>query len=79
MLIRDEDSYDKWCPMMRLFNPVQKVSGHNVTIEVEDGEETGCVERGYAQCLGSDCMMWRRDRDPELGYCGLAGKPTEVF
>ena len=28
------------------------------------------------RCIDSECMMWRwHDKEQELGFCGLAGKP----
>ena len=28
-------------------------------------------------CIGSRCMQWRGHYEGDLGYCGLAGKPSE--
>lgn len=34
------------------------------------------TERGTASCQTESCMMWRWfDKENNLGYCGLAGKP----
>jgi hypothetical protein len=35
-------------------------------------------EEGPVHCIGRDCMLWcwiRQQKDTDLGYCGLGGKP----
>ena len=66
--MKEDIAKTKWCPM----------GGRKVVLS------NGDLEVGkFAQCLGSECMMWREEfvpssvdpkYDQTIGYCGLAGK-----
>jgi hypothetical protein len=78
MIVNDEDSLEFWCPMVRVFNPVDKASPYNAVAEFTDGKLDGNIDRSVGGCSGSECMMWRyanSDPDDSGGYCGLAGVP----
>jgi len=69
----EEEARTKWCPQIRW-------TSHG------EGYSDPFENRGSnCNCIASDCMMWRWNRDimaggsgraePTQGYCGLAGKP----
>ena len=67
MEVSEQETREKWCPMVRII-----VDPHNrLTTNRELGKKAG----GF-NCIASDCMMWRIDR-PNVGYCGLGGKPYQ--
>jgi len=73
----EEEAKTKWCPMVR---------------NVREGINVGPWNRVEGEipytskCIGSDCMLWRREvvfytdevgpteEDNKRGYCGLAGE-----
>jgi hypothetical protein len=65
----EEQAKTKWCPMVR--------GGLNVHTTWGSPREPGPEQRNpaAARCIGSECMMWRWDRDTDHvhGHCGLAG------
>lgn len=58
----DDEAKRMWCPFTRA------TEGHM-------DHATG-IAPGYAGCLGSKCMAWRRSAETGVGYCGMAGTPT---
>jgi hypothetical protein len=65
----EKEAITKWCPMARV-----RASG--------DVEEAPAVNRTLkrsfvlAECIASECMMWRKDaKYGDSYYCGLGGKP----
>jgi len=67
----EEEAAGMWCPMGR----------QPIWIELS-GASGGNTCDAINKCIGSACMMWRREtlgKTPEYsikgGYCGLAGKP----
>ncbi len=34
---------------------------------------------GSIRCEGAMCMAWRTTKEHGIGYCGMAGKPSEVL
>ena len=80
--MKESEAREKWCPMTR-FHATRENVYHNKLIE--DDNDSGEASAESANCIGSDCMMWRWNRDafaggsgraePTKGYCGLGGKP----
>lgn len=82
----EEEAKGKWCPAVRnfMFNRSLAFVETNRGTEVNDknkGDLPDSIGWAYT-CLGSGCMAWRWNQDPNGmplhssgGYCGLAGKP----
>lgn len=60
----EEEAKKKWCPMVR-FSPLNR----------DDNTYYSTTTReGGGNCIGSDCMMWKRTYENTTnGYCGLGG------
>ncbi len=67
--MKESEAKTKWCPMVRY-------GADAINKDIEDGP----YYHAY-RCIGSDCMMWRQQRNLEddgtvtllvdEGYCGL--------
>jgi len=72
MIIEEEQAKSKWCPMVHIRHTafyLPKMRDKAITETLEK-------QRVYANCIASDCMMWRWHPDyRQDGYCGLAGVP----
>ena len=84
MYLTEDEAKERWCPMVRFFNP-----NHSNALE------NRWMGGSFDKCIASQCMMWRQyelsDEAKlgiqsaeeariaygltERGYCGLAGKP----
>ena len=70
MLIKPEETIDKWCPLARTYagkeSPFNRNDGGGVT--------------SHSHCVADQCMMWRWTKDSveALGFCGLGGKPLVI-
>jgi hypothetical protein len=79
MIVDARETADFWCPMTRIYNPMDKASGYNAVVEMDEKGRPDTTLNPVAYCRGEKCMMWRytsdeiSDRD---GYCGLAGTPN---
>lgn len=73
----EEEAKKKWCPQIR--------DGGTYHGMIYSGINSAETERKGYDCIASDCMMWRREKDDygddygkgipdDLGYCGLAGR-----
>ncbi len=68
-----------WCPFAQLC----EFSGAPAFNRVSAPEIPVDQIPPSARCIADECMAWRWDMDPdsddtngEVGYCGLAGKPS---
>jgi len=78
MQLTEAEARHKWCPVVRVDG------GNRVHNTMSDGFTNS--DSSY-RCIGSDCMAWRRyeitrahgqTSNEHRGYCGLAGKPTNL-
>lgn len=67
----ENDAKEKWCPLARV-----------AMVHCDAGNEfIGAINRAAVMeaevnCIGSDCMAWRKAMgNPRYGYCGAFGKP----
>jgi hypothetical protein len=63
MFVTEEEATTKWCPELRL-------EGSNVSLMKTDD-----IVHNFVKCVASECMMWRKDKVINKGYCGKGGKP----
>ncbi len=74
------EASEKWCPFVRRAGDYGDLS---LNRDAKGGATTA------SQCIGEICMAWRwayaddgetivTDGNYPLGYCGLAGKPSDV-
>lgn len=85
----EEEAKGKWCPFARMITGTIDEKGRsehpsNATAynRIVDGGRWSFSAGGG--CIGSACMAWRKNRDPDRiragiseygGHCGLAGEP----
>lgn len=74
MIVTEKEAREtKWCPLVRNGDPSR--AAVNSTSERKGARLT---------CIGSTCMGWRWNADPDFreidgeanGFCGFAGKPA---
>jgi hypothetical protein len=61
-MMTEADAKNRWCPFARSLRGANR--------DIEGGPDHAC------RCLASGCMAWRWYGD-DLGYCGLAGPPSD--
>ena len=71
--LTEEQAKAKWCPMSRkIYHGYATLGGpfgYGYAASFNRGEKADL------SCLGSGCMMWRKDKKyGDSYYCGLAGK-----
>ncbi len=87
----EDEAKTKWCPMVRVLMSSKDGNSFEPSFNrmvLEDDPQTPRIG-GAMNCIGSACMMWRWQTDPDgrqmmkatdippskIGYCGLAGEP----
>lgn len=70
--MREEDAKQKWCPLVR----IEAVESERLlfTNRINNASELTVISDGAAadltkavsRCIGSDCMAWRFEHDPEI-------------
>lgn len=95
-MMTEKEAREKWCPFARTalssfgvdqFNAIRGTA-NRVMAFVEAADDALTIAEGHANCIASDCAVWRfaspetlerfylSDHDHlDLGYCGLAGDP----
>ena len=88
MLVTEEEAKERWCPFARAYETVLLGDEETWRPATLNRTRSGRPDPDCS-CIASQCMAWRwgpddaalnermhgRDAQPELGYCGLAGKP----
>jgi len=72
-MIKEKEANEFFCPMARIHfagDFIISTNGSkviNITGDFDPAELT--------RCKGVICALWRAEHDPDIGWCGLGGKP----
>lgn len=80
----EDEAKTKWCPLVQSRPNIMFTDGPDGEAIGKKLEAANFESRKY-KCIGSDCMMWRREKilyplypddiaTESVGYCGLAVK-----